>query len=92
MQEEIQFIKEELEACKRSVKHAKIRHYLFWLGILPLIVLTVFAIMTSSSLTIFSIIGIITYAVMVRLNIKYHNVLMLDIEDLECELKELTKK
>lgn len=92
MQEEIQLIKEELEICKRSLKYAKIRHYLLWFGTFPLMALIVFMVMAFRSLTIFSIIGIIIYATIVRLNIKYHNVLVLDIEDLECELKELTKK
>lgn len=92
MQEEIQMIKEELEICKYSLKHAKIRHYLFWLGSLPLIALTAFMIMTSSILALFSIIGIFIYAMIVRWNIVHHNTLALDIEYLEFLLEELTNK
>lgn len=91
MQEEIQMIKEELERCKYRLRHAKIRHYLFWAGSLPLMALTIFMVMTFSKLAFISIIAVFIYAGIVRWNIVHHNDLVLDIEDLEYALKELTK-
>lgn len=91
MQEEIQMIKEELEMCKYSLKHAKIRHYLLWFGSLPLAVLVAFMIVAYSKLAFLPIIGVLIYALLARWNIKHHNNLVLDIEDLEYALKELTK-
>lgn len=92
MQEEIQMIKEALEMYEFELKAAKLRHYICWFCSLLLIAITVFIILTSSPLAFFSIIGAFIYAGMAYWNIKYHNNLVLDIEDLECALEELTKE
>lgn len=92
MQEEIEMIKEALEICKYNLKLAKFRHYLYWFCSLWLIALTVFIILTSSHLSFFSIIGVFIYTGITYWNIKYHNNLVLDIEDLEYALEELTKE
>lgn len=91
MKEEIQMIKEELEKCKHSLKHAKIRHYLLWIGSLPLAVVMVFMVVAYSKLAFLPIIGVLIYALLARWNIEYHNNLVLDIEDLEYALEKLTK-
>ena len=90
MEEEIQMIKEELEMYKYGLKHAKIRHYLLWFGSLPLAVLMVFMIV-AYNLVFLPAIAVLVYALLARWNIKHHNNLMLDIEDLEYALEKLTK-
>lgn len=90
MKKEIQMIKEELEMCKYSLKHAKIRHYLLWFGSLPLTVLMVFMIV-AYNLVFLPIIAVLIYALLVRWNIEHHNNLVLDTEDLEYALEKLTK-
>lgn len=92
MQEEIQMIKEALEMCKFDLKAAKLRHYICWFFTLLFIALTVFIILTSSPLAFFVIVGTFVTAGMAYWNIKYHNNLVLDIEDLEYALEELTKE
>lgn len=90
MKEEIQMIKEELEMCKYGLKHAKIHHYLLWFGSLPLAVLMVFMIVVYN-LVFLPVIAVLVYAILARWNIKHHNNLVLDIEDLEYALEKLTK-
>lgn len=90
MKEEIQMIKEELEMCKYSLKHAKIRHYLLWFGSLPLAALMVFMIV-AYNLVFLPIIAVLIYALLARWNIEHHNNLVLDTEDLEYALEKLTK-
>lgn len=90
MKEEIQMIKEELEMCKYSLKHAKIRHYLLWFGSLPLAALMVFMIV-AYNLVFLPIITVLIYAGLARWNIEHHNNLVLDTEDLEYALEKLTK-
>lgn len=91
MKEEIQMLKEELEMCKYSLKHAKIRHCLLWVGSLPLAVVMVFMVVAYSKLAFLPIISVLIYALLARWNIEHHNNLVLDIEDLEYALKKLTK-
>lgn len=92
MQEEIQMIKEALEICKFDLKYAKITHYVY-LFFTPVFYLVIgMAILTSTPLSFLAIIGIIGCAAMVHWNINRHNNLVLDIEDLEYALEELTKE
>lgn len=92
MQEEIQMIKEALEMCKFDLKYAKIIHYIF-LFFTPVFYLVIgTAILTSTPLSFFAIIGIVGCAAMIYWNTNRHNNLVLDIEDLEYALEELTKE
>ena len=92
MQEEIQMIKEALELCKFDLKYAKIIHYIF-LFFTPVFYLVIgMAILTSTPLSFFAIIGIVGCAAMIYWNTNRHNNLVLDIEDLEYVLEELTKE
>ena len=92
MEEEIQMIKEVLEIRKLELKHAKIIHYIF-LFLTPIFYLVLgIAILTSTPLSFFTIIGAIGCAATVYWNINRHNDFVLDIEDLECALEELTKE
>lgn len=92
MQEEIQMIKEALEMCKFDLKYAKITHYVF-LFFIPIFYLVIgMAILTSTPLSFFTIIGTIGCAAIVYWNTNRCNNLVLDIEDLEYALEELTKE
>lgn len=92
MQEEIQRIKEALEICKSDLKYAKIIHYIF-LFFTPIFYLVIgVAILTATPLSFFTIIVIVGCATIVYWNTNRHNNLVLDIEDLEYALEELTKE
>lgn len=92
MKEEIEMIKEALDWCKLNLKYAKIIHYVF-LFFTPIFYLRMgMIILTSTPISFYTIIGIIGCAAIVYWNTNRYNNLVLDIEDLEYALEELTKE
>lgn len=92
MQEEVEMIKEALKTCKSDLKYTKVIHYIF-LFFTPIFYLVIgLAILTATPLPFFTIIVVVGFAAIVYWNTNRYNNLVLDIEDLECALEELTKE
>ena len=92
MQEEIQMIKEALEIAKIELKMMKVVHYWYWAIAVVLTIIVAFFIIASVAVSGMTPFYIFIIASVAYWNIKRHNNLVLEIEDLEYVLEELTKE
>ncbi len=92
MQEEIQMIKEALEMCYYELKLVKLARIFYWLSTFIVIFSAGYIILTATAINIATILSILGIAGLGFFNTKRHNDLVLDIQDLEYALEELTKE